>query len=135
MRSLFCYSKSFLLSTCICIPLSFYKKDALVLLLLYKVGILKESPKVEVGSMVVPYTKTTELKINFFYCNSKRTLGAEIHLSKYSRFMEFKRVIPYMGKLEISVPAHELINSISIDGTLNSPLNKTHELEVKLPRD
>ena len=51
------------------------------------------------------------------------------------RVMDFKRVIPCLGKLEISVPADELINSISIDRTLNSPLKKTHELEVKLPRD
>ena len=37
-----------------------------MLFLLYKVGILKETPKIEVGSMVAPYTKLTELKIRFF---------------------------------------------------------------------
>ena len=125
------YIDTFLLSACY-IALSFYHKDLFVMFLLYKIFVLEEAPGFEVGSISVPYTKTAQVKIRILYSNSNRKLRAEITLQKYSWLLSLLDTIPYMGELEICLPALGMKNNISMEGKLNSLWSKSHQLDIKL---
>ena len=98
---------------------SVYYKNPLMMHLLRKTGLCKEIPGREVGSIVVPHTKTAEIRIKILYSKSNRTLRLEVTPMKHNTFVDVMHRIKYTGELEIRLPTLRVKENISLEGKLD----------------